>query len=376
MVKRMVIMLILVGVVLGGVFGFQAFKGMMIKRFFASQTIPPQTVSTVEAKLETWQPRIEAVGSLVALNGTDIAPELPGVVDRIHFASGAEVQAGTLLVELNTEVDRAQLQALKAAHALAQKTYERNRELFAAHILSQQDLDTAQANLDSTAAQVAAQTALIDKKLIRAPFAGRLGIRAVDLGQYVNPGTKLVNLQQLDPIFVDFYVAQKALHDIAVGRSVTVRSDALPGLAFTGRIAALDSTIDIATRNVKVRAEIQNPKHQLLPGMFVVTDIDIGQPEERITLPQTAISYNPYGSIVFVVASQAAAPGEKPKLVARQRFVTTGETRGDQVAVSEGLKPGDVVVSAGQVKLHNDTPVVVNNSIQTADNPAPTPVDP
>lgn len=376
MIKRMVLMLILVGVVLGGVFGFQAFKGVMIKRYFASQTSPPQTVSTVQAKLETWQPRIEAVGTLIALNGTDIAPELTGVVARIHFTSGEEVQAGTLLVELNADVDRAQLQALKAAHALAQKTNDRNRELFATHIISQQDLDTSQANLDATAAQVAAQSAVVEKKAIRAPFAGRLGIRAVDLGQYVNPGTKLVNLQQLDPIFVDFHIAQKALHDIAVGHRVVVRSDALPGLTFAGRIAALDSTIDLATRSVKVRAEIQNPRHQLLPGMFVITDIDVGQTQERITLPQTAISYNPYGSIVFLVTEQGQAPGEKSKLVAKQRFVTTGETRGDQVSVTDGLKPGDVVVSAGQLKLRNDTPVVVDNSIQPTSNPAPTPLDP
>jgi len=373
--KRMIIMLILVAVVLGGVFGFQAFKGMMIKRFFATRTTPPQTVSTVEAKLDTWQPRIEAVGTLIALNGTDIAPELAGVVARIDFTSGQEIKAGTLLVELNTEADRAQLEVLKAGHALAQKTYARNVQLAALHIISPEDLDTAQANLDSTAAQVAAQTALIGKKLIRAPFAGRLGIRAVDLGEYVNPGTKLVNIQQLDPIFVDFYVAQKTLPEIAVGKAVVVHTDALPGQTFSGRVAAVDSTIDIGTRNVKVRAEMQNPKHRLLPGMFVVADIDVGQAQEQITLPQSAISYNPYGDIVYVVTAQGETPGAKPSLVAKQRFVTTGDTRGDQVAVIEGLKPGEVVVSSGQVKLHNDSPVVVNNSIQTADNPAPTPED-
>ncbi len=375
MKKRMAIMLALVVVVLGGVFGFGAFKGIMIKRFFATRTSPPQTVSTVEAKLEPWQRRIEAVGTLVAVNGTDVAAELPGVVAGIRFKSGEEVQAGTLLVELNTETDRAQLESLKAMHALAEKTYRRDKSLFDSHTISQAELDTSRANLDSTAAQVAAQSALIAKKVIRAPFAGRLGIRAVDLGQYVNPGTKLVNLQQLDPIFVDFYLAQKAVHDIQIGERVAVRSDALPKETFIGRITALDSAVDVGTRNVKVRAEINNPKHQLLPGMFVTTDMDVGAKVDHITLPQTAISYNPYGNIVFLVTQVEEGPGKKPAFVAKQKFVTTGDTRGDQVAVLDGLKPGDVVVSAGQLKLRNDTPVVINNSIQPANNPAPTPVD-
>lgn len=302
MKKRMVIMLVVVGIVLGGVFGFGAFKAVMIKRFFATRTSPPQTVSTVQAKLESWQRRIEAVGTLVAVNGTDIAAELPGVVASIRFKSGEEVKAGTLLVELNTDADRAQLASLKAMHTLAEKTYGRDQQLFDNHAISQAELDTSRSTLDSTTAQVAVQSALIEKKLVRAPFTGRLGIRAVDLGQYVNPGTKLVNLQQLDPIFVDFFLAQKAVHDIQVGQRVLVRSDALPQQTFVGRIAALDSVVDVGTRNVKVRAEINNPEHRLLPGMFVTVDIDVGETEEHITVPQTAISYNPYGNIVFLVS--------------------------------------------------------------------------
>jgi membrane fusion protein (multidrug efflux system) len=375
MKKRMIIMLILVGVVLGGVFGFGAFKAMMIKRYFSTRTAPPQTVSAIPAKAEPWQSKIEAIGTLVALNGTDVSPELAGVVSRILFKSGEEVQAGTLLVELNTAADRAQLESLKAMHALAEKTYGRDKLLIESRTISQEEFDTARANMESTAAQVAAQGALIDKKLIRAPFTGRLGIRAVDLGQYVNPGTKLVNLQQLDPIFVDFFLAQKAVHDVQTGQRVTVRADALRNQAFTGRFAALDSAVDIGTRNVKVRSEIANPKHLLLPGMFVTADIDVGIPTEYITLPQTAISYNPYGNIVYLVSQDGETADKKPKLVAKQKFIVTGDTRGDQIAVLEGLQPGDMVVTAGQVKLRNDTPVVIDNTIQPADNPTPKPKD-
>ena len=375
MTKRMVIMLILVVLVLGGIFGFQALKGVMIKRFFATRTAPSQTVSTIQATSETWQAKIEAVGSLIATNGADIAPEVPGLVSRIRFKSGEEVKEGTLLVELDADVDRAQLLALKAAQTLAKKNYERNQELFASHAISQADLDASLAAIDSTDAQVTAQQAVIDKKRIRAPFAGLLGIRAVDLGQYVNPGAKLVTLQQLDPIFVDFFLPQKSMHEIQLGQQVQVASDALPGVPFSGQIAAIDSAVDVGTRNIKVRAEIQNPKHQLLPGMFVTAEIDVGRPEPRVTLPQTAISFNPYGNIVFLVEEQAAGPDGKPKLTAKQKFVTTGDTRGDQIAVLDGLKAGDQVVTAGQLKLRNGTPVVVNNAIQPSNNPAPKPQD-
>jgi membrane fusion protein, multidrug efflux system len=375
MVKRMVIMLILVGLVLGGIFGFQIFKGIMIKRFFASRTAPPQTVSTITAQEATWQPKLLVVGSLVAENGTDVAPEVPGLISRIVFKSGQEVQAGALLVELDADVDRAQLQSLKAAATLAQKTYERDKQLFAIHASSQAALDQAQATLESTRAQVAAQQAVIEKKSIRAPFAGRLGIRAVDIGQYVNPGAKLVTLQQLDPIYVDFHLPQKSVHDIAIGQDVQARSDALPGIDFTGKITAIDPAVDTSTRNVMVRAELRNPKHQLLPGMFVTTEIDVGQPAQHVTLPQTSITYNPYGNIVFLVEPQGQGPDGKPKLVARQKFVTTGDTRGDQVAVLDGVKPGEVVVTAGQLKLRNGTPVLVNNAVQPTNDPAPTPTD-
>ncbi|HKJ00586.1 MAG TPA: efflux RND transporter periplasmic adaptor subunit [bacterium] len=375
MIKRMVIMLILVGLVLGGIFGFQAFKAVMIKRFFAHRTAPPQTVSTIEAKDEVWQPEVEAVGSLVAVNGADVAPEVPGVIARISFKSGQEVQAGTPLVQLDADVDQARLRSLQAMQTLAEKTYQRDVLLIAKRAISQSQMDTAHANQESARAQVAEQQAVISKKTIRAPFAGRLGIRAVDLGQYVNPGTKIVTLQALDPIYVDFHLPQKIVTRITVGQQVQVHTDALPKEAFTGVISAIEPIIETSTRNVKVRAEVQNPKHLLLPGMFVTTRVHLGSPEKHITLPQTSITFNPYGNIVYLVEEDGKGPDGKPKLVAHQKFVTTGDTRGDQIAVLEGLKPGQTVVTSGQLKLRNGTPVVINNSIQPTNNPAPTPKD-
>lgn len=375
MTKRMIIMLLLVGALLGAVFGFKAFKAHMIKKFLASQGTPVQTVSTITAGEQTWQPQIEAVGSLVARQGTDLAPEVSGIVSRIHFKSGQDVKAGALLLELNAASDIAQLHVLQAAAALAKTNYARDLKQYRVHAVSQATLDTDRANVKGTRAQVAAQQALVDKKRIRAPFSGRLGIRAVDLGQYLNPGAKIVTLQALDPIFVDFNLPQKAVGQIEPGQPVRVRTDAFPGKTFAGKISAVDPRVDSNTRNAHVRAAIHNPGHLLLPGMFAIADIETGRPERRITLPQTAISYNPYGDLVYVVEHKGKGPDGKPQLVAQQRFVTTGATRGDQVAIVKGIKVGDVVITSGQIKLHNGSPVAINNAIKPTDDAAPEPVD-
>ena len=373
MIKRMIIMLILVTLVFGGIFGYKAFMGAMLQKGMAAQGAPSQTVSTTKASTSLWQGHLQAVGTLQAVRGADLAPEVSGLVAKINFSSGQEVASGTLLLQLDDSSDQARLQSLKAAAELARKTYQRNREQFQAHTISQATLDTDMANLKSAEAQVAEQQALVDKKHILAPFPGQLGIRQVDLGQYVNAGTTIVTLQSLDPIYVDFYLPQRYLSQIGTGMRVRVVSDAFPGKNFSGEVLAINAKIDTDTRNVQVRANIQNQKHQLLPGMFVVTTIDIGRPREQITLPQTAISFNPYGDIVFLVKEKGKDDNGKPKLIAEQKFVTTGETRGDQIAVLEGLSPGDIVVTSGQLKLHNGTPVVINNKIQPADNPSPIP---
>ncbi len=375
MTKRMVLMLVIAGLIFGGIFGFQAFKARMIKKYLSSQGVPPQTVSTIKAAYQEWQPELSAVGTLRAVRGADLAPEVSGVISAIHFRSGDEVKAGTPLVQLNAAADIAQLESLKAAAQLAQVTYERDARQLKVQAVSQATVDADAANLKVARARVAEQQALVDKKSVRAPFAGRLGLRAVDLGQYVAPGTKLVTLQSLDPMYADFSVPQSALAEVRTGLKVSATSDALPGERFAGTIDAIDAKVDPATRNVQVRASLSNPKHRLLPGMFVTVSVDTSAPERRLTLPQTAITFNPYGNTVFVVEEKGKQPDGKPKLVATQRFVTTGATRGDQIAVLSGVKEGETVVTAGQLKLRNGVPVIINNSVQPSDDAAPKPKD-
>lgn len=376
MTKRMIIMLAIVGVFFGGILAWQLFiKPAMIKKFMSAGGIPPQTVSTAKADFSEWQDEFQAVGTLRAVRGADIAPEVAGVVTAIHFESGQEVQAGTPLLQLNADADAAKLQSLAAAAQLAEANLQRDQKQLEFQAVSQAQVDTDAANLKSAKAQVGEQQALVAKKLVRAPFGGRLGIRAIDLGQYLNPGNKIVTLQALDPIYADFYAPQKSLRQVAVRQKIVLKVDAFPGQQFSGEITSIDPKVDPATRNVQVRATIRNPKHALLPGMFATVAIASGAPQRFITLPQTAVSYNPYGETVFVVEEHPGADG-KASLVAQQKFVTTGDTRGDQVEILTGLKPGETVVTAGQIKLRSGTPVVVNNSIRPTDNPAPQPKDP
>ena len=369
MIRRMIVMLVVLGVVLGGYFWFQQFKGKMIHQFLATMANPPQTVSTVTASTAIWQPQVEAVGSLRAVNGAALSLEVGGVVDQIDFKSGDDVQAGQVLLRLRADDDTAKLAALEASAALAQVNYDRDVRQLHAQAVAQAVVDSDNYNLKNARAQAEEQRAELAKKTLRAPFAGHLGIRAVDLGQYLNPGTTVVTLEALDPLYVDFTVPQQALNRVEVGQAVTAKIDTFPGQVFQGKIVAVSPLVDTDSRNVQMRASLPNPDHKLLPGMFATIDIAAGAAESRITLPQTAITYNPYGSTVFLVKE-----GEHSgTLSARQSFVTTGATRGDQVAVLSGVKPGDVVVSAGQIKLHNGSPVVVNNSVQPTDNPAPAP---
>jgi membrane fusion protein (multidrug efflux system) len=371
----MIIMLVAVGLVLGAVFGFEAFKTKMIGKYIAGLKNPPQTVSTITAKSETWTNRLEAVGNVRAVNGINLSAQVAGTVSAIHFQSGADVKQGTLLIELSAADDIAHLDALKATTQLARITYERDQTLVATKAVSQQTVDTDKWTLKNDEAQVAQQQALVDYKFIKAPFTGRIGIRQVDLGQYLAAGTNIVALQQLDPIYVDFYLPQQALAQIKAGQPVTAKVDTYPDATFAGEIAAINSLVDSATRNVQVRAALKNPDAKLLPGMFATVDIDVGSPRSYVTLPQTAIAYNSYGNIVYLVEDKGKNDKGEPQLFAKQTFVTTGATRGDQVAVLTGVKAGDTVVTAGQVKLRNGVPLLVNNTVQPSNNPNPKPAD-
>jgi len=375
MLKRMVIMLALTGLVLGAVFGFQAFKSVMIAKFMTTLSNPPQTVSTTTASSQEWRSQLEAVGSLRAVNGANLSGQVAGIVSAVHFESGADVKKGDLLLELQAEDDKAHLDALKATASLARITFERDSNLVKTNAVSQQTVDTDKGNLRNAEALVAQQQALVDYKSIAAPFSGRLGIRQVDLGQYLAAGTTIVTLQQLDPILVDFYLPQQALSQIKVGQDVMGKVDTYPNKTFVGKITAINSLVDTTTRNVQVRATMQNDENLLLPGMFATVDIDTSAPQKFVTLPQTAIAYNSYGNIVYLVDDKGKDEKGQPKLFARQTFVTTGATRGDQVAVLTGVKDGDVVVTAGQIKLRNGAPVIVNNAIPVPNDPNPRPVD-
>ena len=375
MTRRMVIMLVAVAIVLGGIFGFQAFKAAMIKKFMASMASPPQTVSTIKAGYSEWQSKIEAVGSLRAVKGADLSLEVSGVVDSISFTSGDDVEQGALLFKLRSDDDVAKLQSLQATADLNEITYERDQKQFKLQAVSQATLDTDAANLKNAKALVAQQQATLDKKTLFAPFAGHLGIRAVDLGQYLSAGTTIVTLQALDPIFVDFFVPQQSVDQIRIGQTIAVKIDAFKDRTFAGEISAINPKVDATSRNVQIRATLKNPDHKLLPGMYATVDISTGAPQNLVTLPQTSITYNPYGNTVYVVDDKGADASGKPQQVVRQTFVTTGATRGDQVAVLKGVNDGDMVVTAGQIKLHNGSPVLIDNSVTPTADAAPVPID-
>jgi membrane fusion protein (multidrug efflux system) len=371
MKKRMVIMLAAVALVFGGVFGFQAFKAAMIKKFMSQMAQPPQTVTAGKATFSAWQPKIAAVGTLRAVKGADLSLEVSGVVAEIAFNSGDDVDAGAMLLKLRDDDDVAKLQSLQATAELNEITYERDQKQFKLQAVSQATLDTDAANLKNAKAQVAQQKAIVDKKYLRAPFAGHLGIRAVDLGQYLGAGAVIVTLQALDPIFLDFFVPQQAVDQVKIGQTVAVKVDAYKDRIFSGEIAAVNPKVDASSRNVQIRATLKNAEHRLLPGMYATVEIPTGAPENLITLPQTAITFSPYGDTVYIVDDKGAGADGKRELVARQSFVTTGSTRGDQVAVLKGVSAGDLIVTSGQLKLHNGSAVVIDNTVAPTADAAP-----
>jgi membrane fusion protein, multidrug efflux system len=375
MAKRMVIMLVSVGLLFGGIFGYQYFKAQMVKKFMAAMKAPPATVTAMKAELQPWQPQLGAVGNLRAVHGVDVTSEIAGLVREVRFRSGDEAEDGQVLVQLNADTDVALLRSLEAAAELARTTYERDKAQFAVQAVSRATLDADAADLKSKEAQVAQQAAVVDKKTIRAPFAGRLGINTVNLGQYINPGDKIVTLQSLDPIYADFYLPQQQLSRLRLGQTVTATTDTYPGRVFGGKITAINPKVDPETRNVQVEATIANPRHELLPGMYASVTVEAGEVQRYLTLPQTAVTFNPYGESVYLIEEGAVGANGKPILTAKQTFVTIGSTRGDQVAILEGIKPGDTVVTSGQLKLKNGSTVIIDNAVQPRNDAAPMPAD-
>ncbi|MFC5429815.1 efflux RND transporter periplasmic adaptor subunit [Paraburkholderia denitrificans] len=374
MAKRMIIMLFCVGFLLAALFGFNLFRAHMIKKFMASNTAPPATVTAAVAGYQTWQPQLAAVGSLRAVRGVDVTTEVAGLVREIVFISGQDVKAGQVLVRLNDDSDRAQLASLQAAAELAQTVYVRDKAQFGIQAIAKAQLDADAADLKSKRAQVDQQAALVEKKTIRAPFAGRVGITTVNPGQYINPGDAIVTLQAIDPIYADFFLPQRQLGQLHVGQTIAVDTDAFGNRSFDGKIRSINPRVDSATRNVQIEATVDNRERKLLPGMYANVKVDAGSVQRYLTLPQTAITYNPYGATVFIVkpGEQKNAQG-KIMPVAQQVFVTPGPTRGDQVAILKGISEGTQVVTSGQLKLKNGTPLVIDNRVQPANNPNPTP---
>ncbi|MEX2200333.1 MAG: efflux RND transporter periplasmic adaptor subunit [Dongiaceae bacterium] len=415
-----VVFLLLVGLV-GGFAYFQfVTKPKMIQEFMSAGGMPSATISAAEAQADAWVPIQPAIGTLRAVQGIDVAPQLGGVIRALHFDSGETVTVGTLLVELDDEVEQADLKSGLAALNEANLTLGRQQELFERGNTSAASLDASIASRDTAAATVERARALIDQKSIEAPFSGLLGIRLVDVGQYVSPGTPLVTLQQQAPIYADFPIPEQSIATIAVGQTIEVRVDAFPGEMFTGEIESIDAKVEQETRDVLVRAVLPNVDQKLLPGMFANVAVLAGDPVDVVTIPRTAVSYSLYGDSIYVIvvpegaakpnltpdetsmeqteaietaegetavagdvpitdeapaeaasettsddasATDAAATDAAPPLVVERRFIRVGETRGNLASIAEGLAPGEIVVTSGQLKLFPGAPVVIDNSI-------------
>lgn len=352
---------------------YKAVGGLLFRHIIAAAKNSERiTVSTMKVEKSPWQPKIRASGSVRAINGVNVTTQLAGMVQAIYFNPGAEVEKGEKLVQLNADVEIGTMQSLQAQVELAKITYNRDLAQYKIHAVSLQTVQTDEQNLRSLQGQLASQVGTVEKKLIVAPFAGRIGINYVNLGQYINPGDRIASLQSLDPIYVDFYVPQQQLAAVKVGQEVNGASNAHPNDRFRGKITTIDSSVDTVSRNVLVEATVSNAKKILTPGMFTTVEVNVGEQTPQLTVPQTAISYNSYGDLVYIVTeSKEKEDDGKPILIANQSFVTLGDTRGDQVAVLTGLKEGDIVVTSGQVKLRNGAKIKVNNKVQPANNPNP-----
>ena len=372
MKKQMIIMLCGVGFLFALIFGWKGFKAIMTKQYLATMQQPAVTVSTYTVDNSQWQAQLKAVGSLRAKVGVNVTTELAGMVQAMPFIPGSEVKKGAVLIQLNAASELGQLHALQAQVELAKITFKRDQAQFKAHAVSKQIVDGDEWNLKNLQAQVEQQAATVEKKTIRAPFSGHIGINNVNIGQYLNVGDVITSLQALDPLYADFYLPQQALAQLKMNQIVNVVTDTFPEQKFPGKITTIQPSVDAATRNVQVEATVPNPDFKLRPGMFVQVTVNTSKPQSFLTIPQSAISFNPYGDIVFIVKDSGKKDkNDQPVLVAEQIFITVGETRGDQIAVLKGLKKGDIIVTSGQLKLKNGSTVLINNTVQPSNDAAP-----
>jgi membrane fusion protein, multidrug efflux system len=372
MAKRMIVMLLTTALIVGAL-GFVKFRQIQTAiGQAASFQPPPEAVTTIAAVEERWPETLTAIGTVAAVQGVTISADLPGTVDRIGFEAGQSVREGEVLALLDTRQEQAQLAAAEAQRELARVSFERMQGLLNENVVSRAEFDRAVADQRQGDARVGEIKATIERKTIRAPFGGILGIRHVNLGQYLSAGDALVTLQSLSPIYVNFGVPQQAMAQVRAGRTVRVTVDNLTGQAFTGRITAIDSVVDESTRNVQAQATLANPDGRLRPGMFVQAEVAVGASATIVSLPASAISYAPYGNSVFVVSDLKDKDG-KPYRGVRQQFVKLGAARGDQISITSGLKAGDEVVTSGVFKLRNGAAVIVNNKVRPANSATPKP---
>jgi membrane fusion protein, multidrug efflux system len=355
-----------------GILGFTKFQQVQASIKAHSFAPPPTAVTTIVAQQEQWPSSLKAVGTAVAVQGVTVSADLPGIVERITFDSGRQARVGEVLVELDTRQEKAQLAAAEAQRDLAILNYDRTKSLVEQGAVPRADFDRTAAEKSSSEAKVGEIRATIARKTIRAPFTGVLGLRQVNLGQYLSAGNAVVPLQSLDPIYVNFGVPQEVAFQVKVGQTVQVTASDAAGLTFQGRVTAIDSVVDEATRNIRVQATLSNPHGKLRPGMFVNAELRTGNSQSAISLPASAISYAPYGDSVFIVTELKDPSGNTYRGV-KQQFVKVERSRGDQVAIISGINPGDEVVTSGTFKLRNGAAVNVQNKIQPSNNPAPRP---
>jgi len=372
MMKRMILMLAAVLIFVGaiGAIKVHQIRGAMAKG--GSFQPPPEAVTTIVARQESWPATVNAIGTVAAVQGVTVSADLPGIVEKIAFASGPRVRKGDELVKLDTRQEQAQLTAALSQRDLARLNHERMSGLRESGVISQSDYDRAAAELKQDEARVGEIRATIERKTIRAPFSGLLGIRQVNLGQYLAGGDPIVPLQALQPVYVNFAVPQQQVGRLRPGAAVHLTAEG--GISAGGKITAVDSVVDPATRNVQIQATFPNPDARLRPGMYVETQVALGAGQAIVALPASAISYAPYGDSVFLVEEMKGKDG-KPYRGVRQQFVKLGSARGDQVAVVSGVKAGEEVVTSGVFKLRSGAAVRVNNAVQPANSPAPRPED-
>ncbi|MFT7221177.1 MAG: membrane fusion protein (multidrug efflux system) [Candidatus Azotimanducaceae bacterium] len=372
MMQRMIIMLLSLAVVFGGIFGWKAWQQEQRLTAMASRSAPLVTVSSAEVQSESWRREVGAVGSLTAIQGVDVSPEVAGVVADISFESGSRISADAVMVQLNATAEKAELRSLQARVVLARQDYDRAKGLAVKTALSQAQLDRAQSVLDSLVAQAEEQEALIARKTIRAPFGGELGIREINLGEYLSPGTGIVTLQRLTPILLDFTLPEKNLHLLAPNQRIEISLAAVPGDVFIGRLTAISPKVEAATRNVRLQATLQNVEGRLRPGMFAQVAVITGDADTVKTLPRTAVEFLPYGNSVFVIERAGERAGEREAddkidtgLIVRRKQVQTGRVQGNRIEILGGLELGQLVVSSGQLKLRNGQKIRIDNSVET-----------